>query len=248
MFVKKEIKMTFLEHFGILRKSLIKVLLFVVILFVPAFFFRDILMDFALLPMNQSLPLSSKIIFTKPTEGLSANIKVAFLASLICVIPLLIYEIWTFIKPALYQNEKKISLLVIVLGTILFFTGAAFCFFYVAPLAFDILINGYSTNVITALPNVSDTLGFLTSMILSFGIIFEYPLIIFLLSRFGLITPQFLSSKRRYSILICAALSAILTPTTDILSMLFMLLPLLLFYEIGVLIAYLTYRGIDKKY
>jgi len=205
-------------------------------------------MDFALLPMSQSLPLSSKIIFTKPTEGLSANIKVAFLASLICVIPLLIYEIWTFIKPALYQNEKKISLLVIVLGTILFFTGAAFCFFYVAPLAFDILINGYSTNVIIALPNVSDTLGFLTSMILSFGIIFEYPLIIFLLSRFGLITSQFLSSKRRYSILICAALSAILTPTTDILSMLFMLLPLLLFYEIGVLIAYLTYRSIDKKY
>ena len=149
--------MTFLEHFGILRKSLIKVLLFVVILFVPAFFFRDILMDFALLPMSQSLPLSSKIIFTKPTEGLSANIKVAFLASLICVIPLIIYEIWTFIKPALYQNEKKISLLVIVLGTILFFTGAAFCFFYVAPLAFDILINGYSTNVIIALSSLSTT-------------------------------------------------------------------------------------------
>ena len=166
--------MTFLEHFGVLRKSLIKIILFIVILFIPAFFFRDFLMDFALLPISKSLPLNSKIIFTKPTEGLSANIKLAFLVSLICTMPLLIYEIWTFVKPALHQNEKKISLLVIILGSASFFMGASFCFFYVAPLAFDILINGYSTNTITALPNVSDTLGFLTSMILSFGIIFEY--------------------------------------------------------------------------
>ena len=234
--------MSFLQHFGILRKSFIKVILFLVILFIPAFFFRDLLMDFALMPMNQSLPPDSNIIFTKPAEGLAANIKIAFLASLIMTMPIIIYEIWSFIKPALYENERLVSSVVIVVGSLLFFAGACFCFFLVAPVAFDVLINQYSSETITPLPNISDTLGFLTSLILSFGIIFEYPLIIFLLSRFGLTSAAFLSSKRKYSILLCCILSAILTPTTDVISMLFMLLPLLLFYEVGVLIAYLFHK------
>jgi len=235
--------MTFLEHFGVLRKSFIKVLLFIIVIFVPAFIFRDFLMDFALLPMNKSLPLDSSVIFTKPAEGLSSNIRLAFLTSLICTMPLIIYEIWSFIKPALYKQERRTSFLVIILGSGLFFAGAIFCFFYVAPVAFDVLINEYSSDAITPLPNISDTLGFLTSLILSFGIIFEYPLIIFLLSRFGLTSASFLSSKRKYAILICCVVSALLTPTTDIISMMFMLIPLLLFYEIGVLIAFLCHKS-----
>tara|TARA_B100001029_G_scaffold179835_1_gene191483 strand:+ start:351 stop:1079 length:729 start_codon:yes stop_codon:yes gene_type:complete len=238
--VNQETKMTFLQHFGILRKSFIKIILLIIILFIPAFIFRDLLMDFALMPMSQSLPPDSNIIFTKPAEGLASNIKVAFLSSFIATMPLIIYEAWSFVKPALYENEKIVSLVIIVIGSLLFFVGASFCFFFVAPLAFDVLINEYSSESITALPNISDTLGFLTSLILSFGIIFEYPLIIFLLSRFGLASSSFLSSKRKYAILIACILSAILTPTTDVISMLFMLLPLLLFYEIGVLIAFLS--------
>ena len=104
------------------------------------------------------------------------------------------------------------------------------------------LINEYSSESITALPNVSDTLGFLSSIILSFGIIFEYPLIIYLLSKFGVTSSAFLISKRKYSILISTIISAILTPTTDIFSMLFMLVPLIVFYEIGILVSYLTYK------
>jgi|TARA_Y100000590_G_scaffold205405_1_gene232931 sec-independent protein translocase protein TatC len=238
--VNQETKMTFLQHFGILRKSFIKIILLIIILFIPAFIFRDLLMDFALMPMSQSLPPDSNIIFTKPAEGLASNIKVAFLSSFIATMPLIIYEAWSFVKPALYENEKIVSLVIIVIGSLLFFVGASFCFFFVAPLAFDVLINEYSSESITALPNISDTLGFLTSLILSFGIIFEYPLIIFLLSRFGLASSSFLSSKRKYAILIACILSAILTPTTDVISMMFMLLPLLLFYEIGVLIAFLS--------
>ena len=238
--MNQETKMTFLQHFGILRKSFIKIILLIIILFIPAFIFRDLLMDFALMPMSQSLPPDSNIIFTKPAEGLASNIKVAFLSSFIATMPLIIYEAWSFVKPALYENEKIVSLVIIVIGSLLFFVGASFCFFFVAPLAFDVLINEYSSESITALPNISDTLGFLTSLILSFGIIFEYPLIIFLLSRFGLASSSFLSSKRKYAILIACILSAILTPTTDVISMMFMLLPLLLFYEIGVLIAFLS--------
>jgi len=234
--------MTFLEHFGILRKSLIKIILLLVILFVPCFYYRDFIMEMALVPITSSLPVDSKIIFTRPVEGLSSNVRISLLASFILTFPLIIYEIWAFIKPGLYENEKKISAVVIILGTLLFFTGAFCCYKYVAPVTFNVLINEYSSDSITPLPNVSDTLGFLSSIILSFGIIFEYPLIIYILSRFGVTSSKFLSSKRKYSILISTIISAVLTPTTDVFSMLFMLVPLVLFYEIGILVSYLAYK------
>ena len=234
--------MTFLEHFGILRASLIKIVLVMVILFIPAFYYRELLMELALIPITDSLPENSKIIFTKPAEGLSSNVRISFLTSFILTFPLIIYEIWAFIKPALYKNERKSSAIVIVIGTLLFFIGAFLCYKFVAPVTFNILINEYSSDSITALPNVSDTLGFLSSIILSFGIIFEYPLIIYILSKFGVTSSKFLSSKRKYSILISTVISAVLTPTTDVFSMLFMLVPLVLFYEIGILVSYLTYK------
>ena len=234
--------MTFLEHFGILRKSFIKIIVFIAILFVPAFLFREILMELALVPITESIPNDSKIIFTKPAEALSSNIRLALLTSFLCSFPLIIYEVWAFIGPGLYQKEKRISLMVIILGTALFFLGAFLCFKFVAPLTFNILLNEYSSESIIAFPNISDTLSFLSSLILSFGIIFEYPLIIFLLSKIGVVSSKFLSSKRKYAILISTIISAILTPTTDVFSMLFMLVPLVLFYEIGILISLVTYK------
>ncbi|MFL2630840.1 MAG: twin-arginine translocase subunit TatC [Thermodesulfobacteriota bacterium] len=234
--------MTFLEHFGILRKSFIKIIVFIAILFVPAFLFREILMEIALVPITESIPNDSKIIFTKPAEALSSNIRLALLTSFLCSFPLIIYEVWAFIGPGLYQKEKRISLMVIILGTALFFLGAFLCFKFVAPLTFNILLNEYSSESIIAFPNISDTLSFLSSLILSFGIIFEYPLIIFLLSKIGVVSSKFLSSKRKYAILISTIISAILTPTTDVFSMLFMLVPLVLFYEIGILISLVAYK------
>lgn len=172
-------KLTFIEHFGVLRKSFIKIFLFLIVFFIPAFYFRDLLMEFSLHPIIQNLPTDSKIIFTKPTEGLSTNIRLAFLTSFIITTPIIIYEIWSFVKPALYEKEIKFTALVIFFGSSLFFLGAAFCFIFVAPVAFKFLLNEYTNEIITAFPNISDTIGFLTSLILSFGIIFEYPLIIY---------------------------------------------------------------------
>ena len=233
-------KLTFIEHFGILRKSFIKIILLLIVFFIPAFYFRDLLMELSLYPIIQNLPMDSKIIFTKPTEGLSTNIKLAFLSSFIITTPIIIYEIWSFIKPALYEKEIKFTAIVIFFGSSLFFLGAAFCFVFVAPVAFKFLLNEYTNEIITAFPNISDTIGFLTSLILSFGIIFEYPLVIYLLSKIGLTSSSFLASKRKYAILISTILSAILTPTTDVISMLFMLVPLIVFYEIGIIIAKLN--------
>ena len=150
--------MTFLEHFGILRKSFIKIIVFIAILFVPAFLFREILMEIALVPITESIPNDSKIIFTKPAEALSSNIRLALLTSFLCSFPLIIYEVWAFIGPGLYQKEKRISLMVIILGTALFFLGAFLCFKFVAPLTFNILLNEYSSESIIAFPNISDTL------------------------------------------------------------------------------------------
>ena len=238
--VDNEKKLTFIEHFGVLRKSFIRIVIFLIVFFIPCFYFRDILMDLSLHPILETLPKDSKIIFSKPTEGLATNIKLAFLTSIVLTTPLIIYEIWSFIKPALYENERYFSAIIIFLGTSLFLLGSFFCFLFVAPVAFNILLNEYTTEVITAFPNISETIGFLSSLILSFGIIFEYPLIIYLLSKLGFTSANFLASKRKYAVLICTICSAILTPTTDVISMMFMLIPLLVFYEIGVVIAKIT--------
>ena len=102
-------KLTFIEHFGVLRKSFIKIILLLIVFFIPAFYFRDLLMELSLYPIIQNLPMDSKIIFTKPTEGLSTNIKLAFLSSFIITTPIIIYEIWSLLN--LRYMKKKLNLL-----------------------------------------------------------------------------------------------------------------------------------------
>ena len=161
--VDNEKKLTFIEHFGVLRKSFIRIVIFLIVFFIPCFYFKDILMDLSLHPILETLPKDYKIIFSKPTEGLATNIKLAFLTSIVLTTPLIIYEIWSFIKPALYENERYFSAIIIFLGTSLFLLGSFFCFLFVAPVAFNILLNEYTTEVITAFPNISETIGFLSS-------------------------------------------------------------------------------------
>lgn len=230
--------MTFIEHLEELRKRMLWSLVAVVVCFIPAYIFSERVFDFLMRPVINNLPEGSTLIFTRPAEGFTTYLKVAFFASLILALPFILYQVWKFVAPALYQHEKQIVVPFIFFGTVFFLIGASFCYFIAAPPAFKFLLTEYSTDYLKALPKIDEALSFFMALILGFGIIFEFPLAVFLLARLGIVTSRMLREKRRYAILISAIAAAVITPTADAISMMFMFVPLIVFYELGILVAW----------
>ncbi len=240
-------KMDFLEHIGELRKRILLSLIPLVVFFIPSYFFSKEVFDFLMVPITKNLPEGSSLIFTRPTEGFITYLKVSIFASFFFSFPFVLYQFWNFISPALYKNEKKIVLPFILFGTVFFVAGSYFCYAVAAPQGFKFLLGEYSTEYVRAFPSIKETLSFLMSLMLGFGVVFEFPLIIFVLARIGLVTSKFLREKRKYAILLSTILAAFITPTTDAISMMFMLVPLFIFYEIGIVVAWIFGKKKEKK-
>ena len=243
----KEVKMPFLKHIEELRKRLLYALIAVVICFIPSYYFSTQLFEFLMKPLIESLPEGSTLIFTRPAEGFTTYLKIAFFASLVLSVPVILYQAWKFVAPALYKNEKKILLPFIFFGTLFFFAGASFCYYIAAPPAFHFLLNEYSSEYVKAFPSIQESLSFFMALILGFGLIFEFPLISFILAKIGIVTSKMLSRNRRYALLISCVVAAIITPTTDALSMMFMFIPLIVFYELGILVAWVFGKKSDVE-
>ena len=231
--------MKFLDHIEELRKRILYSLIPIIVFFIPSYYFSKEIFDYLMTPIINSLPEGGSLIFTRPTEGFLTYLKVAFFASFFCSFPVILYQFWSFISPGLYKSEKRIALPFIFFGTAFFLVGSLFCYFVAAPQGFRFLLGEYTTEYVVALPSIREALSFLMSLIIGFGLIFEFPLIIFVLSRLGVVTDKFLREKRKYAILLGAILSAFITPTTDAISMMFMLVPLFIFYELGIVVSWI---------
>lgn len=229
--------MHFLDHIQELRKRIFFSLISIVIFFIPSYYFSKEIFAFLMDPIIQNLPEGSSLIFIRPTEGFITYLKVSIFAAFVLSVPVILYQVWSFISPALYKNEKRVVLPFILFGTLFFLLGASFCYFIVAPKGFSFLLGEYSTENIKAFPSIKEGLSFLISLIIGFGIIFEYPIVIYILARFGIVNHKWLRKQRKYALLLSAVAAALITPTTDAVSMMFMLVPLLVFYEIGIYIA-----------
>lgn len=235
----EEPKHSFIDHLAELRSRMLKSILTVLIFFMPSYYFKDRIFDFLMLPIRNNLPPESTLIFTKPAEGFTTYLKVSLFAALVFSVPVILYQVWKFVAPALFRDEKRIVVPLIVFGTVFFLTGAVFCYLVAAPAAFRFLLGEYSSEYVRALPNIGDALSFLMSLMVGFGVVFEFPVASFILSRLGLVTAAGLRAKRKYAILISAIAAAVITPTTDALSMMFMLVPIIIFYELGIVVAWL---------
>ena len=231
--------MSFMDHLGELRKRILLSLVPIVIFFIPCYYFSKEIFEFLMFPIIENLPEGSSMIFTRPTEGFITYLKVSFFGAIVLSVPFILYQAWRFISPALYKTEKQIVVPFILFGTIFFMLGAAFCYFIASPSAFRFLLNEYSSEYVKAFPAISEALSFLMALIIGFGLVFEFPLIIFILARIGLVTSSWLREKRKYAILLSAVVAAVLTPTTDAISMAFMLVPLIVFYELGIVVAWI---------
>lgn len=234
-----EAKMSFIDHLSELRRRILWSLLVVAVLFIPAFYFSAQIFDFLMEPLIENLPEGSSLIFTRPAEGFTTYLKVAFFAAVIGAVPFILYQAWLFVAPALYKQEKQIVVPFILFGTLFFVAGAAFCYYVASPPAFRFLLNEYSSEYVKAFPTIREALSFFMALIFGFGLVFEFPLIIFILARVGLVTSTWLRKRRKYALLISAVVAALLTPTTDAISMMLMFVPILVFYELGIVVAWL---------
>lgn len=229
-------------HLVDLRSFFIRSGVILFIGFCMCWFYVDELFAFVRMPIVDFLP-NQALIFISPTEKFLSYIKVAFLSSVFFSIPFLLYQLWIFVAPALYKKEKKFMLAFLFIGSFLFALGVGFVYFIVFPNAFGFLLN-FGSSADQAMISIAEYLSFFFIMFLVFGSAFEMPLVFSLLAIMGLVSSKFLSSSRGYAIVLLAVASAILTPP-DIFSMVFMLVPLLLLYEVSIFFVKILEKKVD---
>ncbi|MEE9420263.1 MAG: twin-arginine translocase subunit TatC [Desulfatiglandaceae bacterium] len=231
-------KQPFMSHLEELRKRLIVCAITVGVGFVIAYIFSEHLFQLLILPLKEVMPEGGQLIFTNLPEMFFAYLKVAFIAGILASAPLIFYQIWLFVAPGLYKKEKKYLIPFVVSSTFLFVGGALFGYFVVFPFGFKFFI-GFANEYVKALPSVKQYLSFSIKLLFAFGVVFELPVVIFFLAKIGVVTPKLLRKKRKYAILLTFALAAILTPP-DVITQCMMAVPLIVLYEIGILVAILA--------
>jgi sec-independent protein translocase protein TatC len=182
--------------------------------------------------------------YTSYIEPLMVYLKVAMYGGIFVAAPWVLLQLWLFIAPGLYKKEKKVVIPFLFFGTLLFYTGAAFCFYLVMPLAFPAMQAIAADAALRPMLTMSEQLSLVLAMLLGFGVVFEVPVVIAFLAMVGLVRAETLAKYRRYAILINVTAAAIITPTGDPLNLALMAVPMIVFYEVGVILA----RFLGKKH
>ncbi len=228
--------MNFLEHIEELRKRIIYVIIFLVVTAIGiGIFIKDIMQNIFLKPaIDSNLNLQNLLPFGQPF----LYFKVILASALIVTIPFFLYQLWKFIAPALYENEHKWISLATFFTTFCFFSGVIFAYFVLIPSMLDFAAQ-FGSNLIQNNIDVNEYFGFISMILLAAGVFFEMPMLSFILSKMGFLTPKLLSKYRRHSIIIILVLAAILTPTPDPVSQLIFAFPVIILYEISILISWI---------
>ena len=249
-------KMPFTEHLTDLRKRIIVSLAALLIGFIACFSYSEEIFEVLILPLKSEMSFSmhspfvslipSKIknpslVFLAPAEAFWMHLKVSFVAGLVLSLPIILHQFWKFISPGLLLKEKKYIGPFVVSASLLFLVGALFCFLLVLPFAMGFLLT-YKTGSMTPMLSVGNYVDFCLKFILAFGAVFELPIIIVLLTRMGIVTPKTLAKNRKYAILIAFIIAAILTPTPDAFNQTLMAVPMIVLYEVGILVSRLFVR------
>ena len=225
----------FVSHLVELRNRLIKSVAVVFVLFLALFPFRNDLFRFLSEPLSRFLPEDTAMIAVQVASTFFIPLKLAGFTALFLAIPFLLYQLWAFIAPGLYQHERKMVVPLVFSSTVLFYIGAAFAYFAVFPVVFGFLA-GVGPAEVSFAPDINEYLSFTITMFFAFGFVFEVPVATVLLILIGVVTPDQLAEKRRYAILVAFILGAIFTPP-DILSQFMMAIPVWFLYELGIVIG-----------
>jgi sec-independent protein translocase protein TatC len=236
-------EMNILGHLEELRWRLIKSALAVVICAIPAGIYWKQILDIVMIYPLIGIEPKPKLIFTTPAEGVILSVQICIAAGVIMASPVIFYQAWRFVSPGLYKKEKWVILPAVIASSVFFISGILFCY-YTFPLIMKFLV-AYTGNRLDPMFKVNDYFGFLLKLSLSFGIIFELPVVSFVLSRIGLIDARFLIKHIRYAIVAIFVISALLTPP-DIFSMCILATPLFGLYVISILVAFFAAKKRKK--
>lgn len=228
--------MTFLEHLEELRVRLIRSLVALVVGFVACWGFADKIFVFITQPLRKAYP-EVQFIYTGPTEAFMLYMKMAFFVGIFVAAPFILYQVWAFIAPGLYVHERSYALPFIVSGSVFFVLGGLFGHYILFPMTFDFL-GQYSAGSMTFMPKVSEYYSFYSWFLLGLGLVFQLPVVIFVLARIGIVTAGFLARQFKYALLAAFVISAVITPGGDVVTQSVLAIPLIGLYAIGILVAW----------
>lgn len=232
-------RMPFLDHLEELRWTILRSVIAILVGAIVCYFFSKQIVTFLRYPAPEDL----KLIFLAPTEGFMVYLKVAIFSGIVLALPYVAYEFWKFVVPGLLEKERSLVLPIALFTTLCFVIGAAFAYLIIIPFGLRFLL-GFQTDFLEATIAIGKYLGFVVTIILVFGVVFELPVLSFFLTKVGILSPQFLRSKRRYGIVLIFISAAALTPP-DIFTQLMLAGPLIFLYEISIWVSKLVYQ---KKY
>ncbi|OGP91797.1 MAG: twin arginine-targeting protein translocase TatC [Deltaproteobacteria bacterium RBG_16_48_10] len=231
-----EKKLPLTSHLQELRKRLILSFIAIGVGFGLCYAFADSIFNILAAPLSDILKTKGgSLIFISVAEAFFTYMKVAFIASVILTSPFILYQIWAFVAPGLYQKEKKYVIPFVAGGSLFFALGVLFGYFVAIPVGFRFLL-GYATDFIKPMPSMKEYLSFTIKFLLAFGLVFEFPVVLVLLAKIGIIDAKMLARQRKYAILLIFVFAAVMTPP-DIISQVLMALPLMGLYELSILLS-----------
>lgn len=244
-------KMPLTGHLSELRKRIVISLAVIVAGFIFTFNYSEELFNLLTLPLRSRISFSlnapyllmvpagisnPSLVFLAPAEAFWMHMKVSFIAAFILALPVVMHQLWAFIAPGLLPKEKKYVVPFILGATTLFLSGIVFCFLLVLPFAMGFLLT-YKTANMTPMLSVGNYVDFCLKFILAFGAVFELPIVIIFLTGMGIVTTKTLARNRKYAVLSAFVLAAVLTPTPDAFNQTLMAIPIIILYEIGILLS-----------
>ena len=231
---ERDKELSLVQHLGELRDRVMVAAIAVVATSAISFMFTTNIIQILLIPSGET-----SLIALNPTENFTTYMRVALFSGITLSMPVILYELYAYIDPALHQNERRFALTLGPFVLLLFVGGMLFCYFLLLPNALKFLIN-FGAPVIRNELRAADYLSFVTTFILGMGLVFEVPVIIFALIRIGIVSRAWLAKQRRYVFLLSFVLGAVITPTPDPFNQLLVAIPMYLLYELGMLLGRLV--------
>ncbi|MGB0459150.1 MAG: twin-arginine translocase subunit TatC [Porticoccaceae bacterium] len=228
----------FMAHLLELRNRLLRVFIAVLVIFAVLFPFSEALYLYISEPLRDFLPSSSTMIATEVTSPFLTPFKLTLVSAMFISMPYTLYQLWAFVAPALYQQEKKVAVPLFCASVILFYTGMAFAYYLVFPLVF-MFFTSVAPEGISVMPDIRAYLDFVLKLFMAFGLSFQIPIAVVILSWIGTVNPNKLAKKRPYVLVLCFVIGMLLTPP-DIISQALLAIPMWLLFEVGILFGRLV--------
>ncbi|MAW24193.1 MAG: twin-arginine translocase subunit TatC [Cellvibrionales bacterium TMED47] len=235
---KESANQPLMTHLLELRNRLLKIFVAVLVVFVILFPFSESLYLYISEPLRALLPSASTMIATEVTSPFLTPFKLALVSAMFISMPYILYQLWAFVAPALYQQEKKIVVPLFCASVILFYAGMAFAYYLVFPLVF-MFFTSVAPEGISVMPDIRAYLDFVLKLFMAFGLSFQIPIAVVILSWLGTVNPDNLAKKRPYVFVLCFVVGMLLTPP-DIISQVLLAVPMWLLFEVGILFGRLV--------